>query len=57
MAKNKPYGDGHRLGAVKQRSQIFNDKIGRFIKRDTESGRFLNIKYDHKPFKEVRKEK
>ena len=22
MATNKPYGDGHRIGAVKQRSQF-----------------------------------
>lgn len=26
MAKNKPYGDGRRIGAVKNRSQTFNPK-------------------------------
>jgi hypothetical protein len=30
MATNKPYGDGHRHGAVKTRSQVYNDKIERF---------------------------
>lgn len=30
MATNKPYGDGHRHGAVKTRSQLYNDKIERF---------------------------
>lgn len=57
MATNRPYGDGHRNGAVKGRSQVFNDKIGRFVKRDSESGKFMDIKSDGKPFKGVRKEK
>lgn len=57
MATNKPYGDGHRKGAVKDRSQVFNDKIGRFVKRDSESGRFMDVKSDNNPFKGVRKEK
>ena len=26
MATNKPYGDGHRNGAVKQRTQVYNHK-------------------------------
>ena len=57
MAKNKPYGDNHRIGAVKNRSQVFNDKIERFVKRDSETGKFLDVKSDNKPFKGVRKEK
>lgn len=57
MATNRPYGDGHRIGAVKGRSQVFNDKIGRFVKRDSESGRFMDVKSDNNPFKGVRKER
>ncbi len=29
MAKNKPFGDGHRIGAVKERSQTINPKNNR----------------------------
>lgn len=57
MAKNKPYGDNHRIGAVKDRSQAFNPKTDSWIKRDTETGRFIDQKADNKPFKGVRKEK
>jgi len=57
MATNKPYGDNHRNGAVKNRSQVHNDKIDRFIKRDAETGKFIDVKSDSKPFKGVRKEK
>jgi hypothetical protein len=37
LATNKPYGDGHRQGQVKDRSQVYNDKIGCWTKRDTET--------------------
>lgn len=57
MATNKPSGDGHRNGAVKKRSQVFNDKIGRFVKRNAENGQFMDVKSDDEPFKGVRKEK
>jgi len=57
LAKNKPYGDNHRIGAVKDRSQAFNPKTDSWIKRDTETGRFIDQKADNKPFKGVRKEK
>ncbi len=57
MATNKPYGDGHRVGAVKGRSQVQNPKNDRFVKRDAETGRFMDVKSDGKPFKGVRKEK
>ena len=57
MAKNKPYGDSHRKGAVKGRSQVQNPKTGSYVKRDTETGRFIDQKSDSKPFKGVRKEK
>ncbi|MDD5008624.1 MAG: hypothetical protein PHU49_10205 [Syntrophorhabdaceae bacterium] len=57
MAKNRPYDDGHRHGQVKDRSQTFNDKNDRWVKRDSDTGRFMDQKQDGKPFKGVRKEK
>jgi len=56
MAKNHPPGDGHRIGAVKQRSQV-QAPSGHWVKRDTATGRFIDQKSDSKPFKGVRKEK
>ena len=57
MATNKPYGDGHRKGQVRDRSQVFNDKINRWTKRDRESGKFMDQRVTGEPFKGVRKEK
>jgi hypothetical protein len=57
MATNKPYGDGHRHGAIKDRSQVYNDKIDRWTKRDADTGKFIDQKADGEPFKGVRKEK
>lgn len=56
MAKNNPTGDSRRYGQVTGRSQTYNGKIDRFIKRDTSTGRFMDQKTDGKPFKGVRKE-
>jgi hypothetical protein len=56
MATNPPKGDGHRNGAVRQRSQVFNPHTERFVKRDTGTGRFVDQKSDSKPFKGVRRE-
>lgn len=56
MATNPPKGDGHRNGAVKGRSQVYNPKTESWVKRDTETGRFMDQKADSKPFKGVRKE-
>lgn len=54
MAKNKPMGDNARKGAVKNRDQVYNPKIDKWIKRD-DNGKFMDQKADHKPFKGVRK--
>jgi|TARA_X000001388_G_scaffold31919_1_gene22592 hypothetical protein len=57
MATNPPAGDGHRNGAVRQRSQT-QTPSGHWVKRDTETGQFLDVKTSNKtPFKGVRKEK
>lgn len=56
MAKNGTSGDGHRNGAVKQRSQT-QTPAGNWVKRDSETGRFMDVKTtDKTPFKGVRKE-
>ncbi len=58
MAKNAPYGDNARKGAVKKRSQTYNPKNDSWVKRDADTGRFIDQKTsDNKPFKGVRKEK
>ena len=57
MATNKPVGDGARIGAVRQRSQTYNPQTGSWVKRDTQSGQFIDQKADSAPFKGVRKEK
>lgn len=57
MAKNAPVGDGHRVGAVRERSQVHNPHNDRWTKRDTETGRFMDQKADKGTFKGVRREK
>lgn len=47
---------GHRKGAVKERSQFLNPATGHYIKRDTNTGRILEVKKDGTPFKGVKKE-
>lgn len=57
MATNPPKDDGHRHGAVRDRSQVKNPVNENWIKRDTDTGRFIDQKSDGTPFKGVRKEK
>jgi hypothetical protein len=57
MAKNNPTGDNSRIGAVRDRSQVLNPKTDQYVKRDTNTGRFMDVKQDGTPFKGVRKEK
>ena len=55
--KNKPYGDGHRLGDIRERSQT-QTPSGHYVKRDTEAGRFMDVKTSDKtPVKGVRRGK
>ena len=56
LATNTPYGDGQRKGAVESRSQTQTGS-GHWVKRDANTGRFMDVKSDGKPFKSVRKEK
>ncbi len=57
MATNPPKNDGHRNGAVRDRTQVLNSTTGMWIKRDTHTGRFMDVKMDGTPFKGVRREK
>lgn len=57
MAKNKPLGDNARVGAVRDRSQVFNPQTEVWTKRDATTGRFMDQKADGDAFKGVRKEK
>jgi len=56
MAKNGQVGDGHRNGAVRERSQVYNPKTEAWTKRGPD-GRFMDTKSDGHPFKGVTKEK
>ncbi|HPA07978.1 MAG TPA: hypothetical protein PLK36_00120 [Methanoregulaceae archaeon] len=55
MAKNTI--KGYRIGPVDDRSQVLNPKTDQFVKRDTTTGKFIDVKQDGQPFKGVRREK
>ncbi len=55
MATNT--GKDYRRGAVDDRSQVLNPKTDQFVKRDTNTGKFMDVKQDGKLFKGVTKEK
>jgi len=55
MARNAPVGDGQRIGAVKDRVQVFNPHNGRWTKIDTNTNKFMDQKADGRPFKGVTK--
>jgi len=54
-AKNT--GKDYRKGSVDNRTQLDLDpKHGKFVKRDVDNGRFIELKQDDKPFKGVAEE-
>ena len=55
MAKNGKPGGG-RHGAVRQRSQVLNPKTNQYVKRDTQTGQFIDVKTLGGKFKGVRDE-
>lgn len=57
MATNPPKGDGHRNGAVKDRTQVYNPQNDKWVKRDKSNGQFMDQKADNNPFKGITKEK
>jgi hypothetical protein len=46
---------GRLAGAINSRSQVWNPKIEKWVKRG-EDGRFQSVKHDGEPYKNVRKE-
>jgi hypothetical protein len=56
LATNPPK-DGHRQGAVRNRSRTYNPQNDRWVKRDSTTGRFLDQKADELPFKGVKRER
>jgi len=56
MATNPPKGDGHRNGAVRNRTQVLNPTTQVWTKRGSD-GKFMDGKADGTPFKGVTKEK
>ena len=59
MATNAPTGDGHRKGAVRNRTQLKTKVMGddHFTKRSRNTGQFMSQKKDETKFKGVRREK
>lgn len=55
MAKNT--GNNFRIGAVVNRTQVYNPKSGSWVKRDSDTGKFIDAKADSNPFKGITKEK
>ena len=53
MAKNT--GAGYRKGSVIDRTQVHNPTNDTWVKRDAETGKFMDVKKDE-PFKGVAKE-
>lgn len=56
MATNPPKNNARR-GMVRGRSQTYNPRTKQYVKRDTKTGKFLNVKQDGTKFKGVRTEK
>ncbi len=56
MATNPP-NDNSRKGTIRKRSQVQNPKTGLYVKRVTETGKFMDVKTSGGKFKGVRKDK
>ena len=50
MATNKPCGDGHRQGAVKDRTQVYNPTSNLWVKRGPD-GKFMDVNTSGGKFK------
>ena len=57
MATNRTSGDNRRHGAVRQRSQVFNPKTEQWVKRDINTGKFIDVKQNGELFRGVKKER
>ena len=57
MAKNGISGDNKRIGAVKKRTQVLNTKTNLYVKRDKNTGQFIDVKTTGVKFKGITEEK
>ena len=57
MATNGKSGDNRRHGAVRRRTQIKHSNGKLYVKRDADTGKFMDVKTSGGKFKGVRKEK
>lgn len=57
MATNGKSGDDRRHGAVRKRTQVKHSSGKLYVKRDAETGKFMDVKTSGGKFKGVRKEK
>lgn len=55
MAVNRPVGDNARVGAIRNRVQVFNPKTKLWVKIDTNSKRIIDVKTSGGKFKGVRR--
>ncbi|MDB5032652.1 hypothetical protein [Mucilaginibacter sp.] len=53
MARNAPTDDGHRIGDVKDRVEVFTPGNEKWTKIDTNTNKFMDQKSDETPFKGV----
>ena len=53
MATNGKSGDNRRHGEIRSRTQVKNTKTGLYVKRDSDSGRFMDVKTSGGKFKGV----
>ena len=57
MATNKPVGDNSRVGAVRNRVQVYNPRTKLWVKINTNSNRIIDVKTTGGKFKGVRTKK
>lgn len=56
MAKNEKAYNGHIGEAIRGKTQVYNPATGHYIKRDSSTGKFIDVKSDGTAFKGVTKE-
>lgn len=57
MAVNRPTGDNRRIGAVKNRVQVYNPRTKLWVKINTNTNRIIDVKTTGGKFKGVRKKR
>lgn len=57
MVINKPSSDNARKDDVKKRSQTLNSRTNKYVKRDADTGKFMDVKKCAALFKGVIREK